>query len=99
MTLDQALAVLGINPALLDIADDIEDAALDGDLADHLEPAALSGALGPALQHAAHHGALEEALEHAIDNNDHLSNPAIAAAFTASGHPANAAFPPHDPDG
>lgn len=84
MTLEQAMAALGIDPALLDIADDIEDAALDGDLADDLLPAALSGSLGRALQRAAEEGTLDEALEDAIDRGDHLSDHRLAAAFTAS---------------
>lgn len=98
MTLDQALAVLGINPALLDIADEIEDAALDGDLADLLEPAAMNGSLGRALQRAAEQGELDDALEQAIDNGDHLADPAIANAFTASRQAAGFATP-HPPDG
>lgn len=99
MTLDQAMAVLGIRPELLDIADEIEDAALDGDLADMLEPAALSGSLGRALQRAAEQGELEDELEQAIDNGDHLSDPAIANAFTASRHVANSDAPLQEPAG
>ncbi|MCB9844687.1 MAG: hypothetical protein H6811_01690 [Phycisphaeraceae bacterium] len=78
-SLHDALVALGIDPDLFDAADELHDAALDGDLAELLEDDALSGALGEDLQRAAQRGELADALEDAIDRDDNL--PALAQAF------------------
>lgn len=81
MSLEQAMSALGIDPRALELSDQIEDAALDGDLADMLEDAALDGDLGDDLQRAAEDGTLDEAIQEAILDGEHLTNPALAAAI------------------